>query len=357
LTRPQGGVTLKASLRSTFALLIGVVCGAWVEASAERAFAAPGDGPPKSGAVNFKALLIGIEDYKADFPSLSPYVANDLTEMRKALVAIGYAPDNITIVTNSFPFRNDESRNTQYLPQLSRTEITNVVMDAIEQDTARDSWLVYVSGHGATLQDQRFVATWDSRPANGDSYVATSAIAGHLAASRAKRRLLIIDTCASASIARGNLSVGHGELGVDQIFSSRLQQASAVDPTSKMSLFTSHLVKALLSADDRGTPDGVLTTNEVFDDVERRMTEHWKPRPGIASCSDVMATNDPFDGTGAAPEQCPSRIAGPAFAIAMPGRTKGKCDALTKTANESISSFMDRYQACRAAEREAAVQQ
>lgn len=309
-----------------------------------------------------QALLVGVERYE-NLPVLDPTVSNDILLMRDTLLRVGYDPNALHVLTNSQSLGTEEW--VDYEEQLGRSQIQKAI-DGLK--SGYPVTLFYFSGHGAAFGSARHMATQDSDPARGNSYLAVNQIARDLFDKMgSENKVLVIDACSNAALKTGeSLSVSE-DWGINQIFSSRLGQKSQLlgeqtlslfdaraqrAPRRGVSLFTKLFSESLLaSSSDFG--DSWLSVESVFGDVEARMSEYWRSSNGAArtlSCRSLgigafLPAGDPFGGARL-PTQCPAKMFFGSSSGLLGKRPGGVCDQLKRTDGESFESFVDRQRDC-----------
>lgn len=241
------------------------------------------------------AYLIGLGHYqhglsKGTFRDLP--VINDIEEMGNALIKIGFAPQDITVLTdgeqpvgNSLTYRTLLTSLDPAGAPVALGHFTRVVSDALielEEKNSHGLIVFYFSGHGGMIvpvsgiekESERVLAFPNSHSDDPDSFAKVYELLEKLA-QRAPdvQKVLIVDACASKLRARSTTRTqARSDEGLPvHFFSSRLGQPSFIDPETQSSLFTNVLADAFIHADDlgEGNADGFVDTEEVKSYLDR----------------------------------------------------------------------------------------
>jgi hypothetical protein len=334
---------------------------------------APGAHAEKPRKYLGQALLVGIQNYQKLDPkdSLRPIVAHDVQLVREALIRVGYDPDAVTVLTNAPSLRKFSW--VTYEEKLGRNHVIAAVKQLKDPGSA-DVTLVYISGHGGTSDDYRNMALYDSEPNEGTSYLAVNVLAETLSRElpTANHKLVVTDACSHGDLQGGDHTEMKASWAVNALFSSRLKQPSQLsreepveleeapdEPESGafelrstdrassrrkgVSLFTKFFVTALQRTPARSAGSGDLMVNDLYDDIERQMSEYWK---GALPCESTDQFGQALGGGQLkVPDQCPWKVFhGSNFAVAR--HSLGPCEGLTKTADESAAQLLARQQEC-----------
>ncbi|MGN2638607.1 caspase, EACC1-associated type [Nocardia takedensis] len=211
------------------------------------------------------AVLIGVTRYSdARLPEI-PSVATNLTDLREALVAVsagGFHSESITVLHD---------------PAHSR-QIGQAVRSAAQR--AGDVLLVYYAGHG--LLDQRgalHLTLPDSDPDQiGWTTLSFETLRHEILDSPAAVRVLILDCCFSGrafEVMGDSTAAVKGQVQIEGTYtlvSSAANQTSFAPTGARNTAFT-----AALLASVRQTPG--LTLDDLFRDVDRRLSALGHPRP------------------------------------------------------------------------------
>jgi|GEM_PF-5921135 len=161
------------------------------------------------------------------------------------------------------------------------------ICNLIQEAEAGDTLLIYFSGHGYASErgDKIFLAVKDTDPKIEDSAVGGNDIIEAYAESKCTSLLLILDCCQSGAItsqlgryfrARPRIPktiytnvFGHG--GFRVLTSSTRGQHSFEDPNSGLSIFSSFFLEGINSGKADTDGDGVITDNELFFYLRRKL--------------------------------------------------------------------------------------
>ncbi len=236
-----------------------------------------------------RAVLIGVDDY-AEFPDLR-FADADVELIRGRLIELGFAPENIVVLTTRTGRENAACAPTQ-------RNIERELRRAIDAAGPNDSLFVMCTGHG--LQTESFDgfapyvafapsdAIADERTVvDFASTVSLSKLFEDLNACGAKFKWALIDAC------RENLSAGTKTLGAAKRLGPLnappgvvVMQSCADDGVSyedeKLghSLFTYYFAESLSEVGDENG-DGVVTLLEAFSRA-RKLTSAHTSGPGYA---------------------------------------------------------------------------
>ena len=180
------------------------------------------------------ALVIGNDAYPWK-PLIN--AVNDARSLAQALPQAGFAPQDITLVTNTT------------LKQLQRA-----ARMFVERVRAGDVALVYYSGHGMEVRGENYLVPVDF-PADAtelevqDEAYSAQELLRNLESSPAKVRLLILDACRDNPLratrsSAGGLARMDGQ-GTLIVFATSAGKTASDNPRGGNGLFTGHLLKAL----------------------------------------------------------------------------------------------------------------
>ncbi|WP_052509028.1 caspase family protein [Kitasatospora griseola] len=170
--------------------------------------------------------------------------------------------------------------------------------------TAEDTLLLHLSCHGR--KDRRNRLHFVTRDSELDALTATAVGADFLAdcmeQSRSRRTILMLDCCYSGAFTKGMRTRGdQEEVAVKQTFDGRgrvvitsstaLQYSYESDLRSRRegqaSVFTSAVVDGLLTGDADLDEDGVVSVNDLYDFISRRVPERVPEQTPTMSVSSV----------------------------------------------------------------------
>ena len=220
------------------------------------------------------ALLIGVEQYRADSIANLPSASVDVRELGRVLSDPGIGRFD-TVVDDLGPAADAESIRLRVAEFLRRCQPSDFVV-------------LYISGHGERARrtdgQLHFLAS-DTDPARfAETSVPASFINEQLEGCRARQKVAIFDCCMSGGYALGlrtqdaksGAVQGHDGLidaeGVYVVCSSRLAEASFTGKTKgEPSQFTGALIKGLSTGEADANLDGVVDMDELFTYASNRM--------------------------------------------------------------------------------------
>jgi hypothetical protein len=211
------------------------------------------------------AYLIGVGRYQGGLSKgtfLDLPVVNDIEAIGGALLAIGFAAQDVMVFTDSpdsarpvgsvLTYRTPLTSHDAPGARVGLSHFTKVISDALidlEERKARGVLLIYFSGHGGAIypesgdvtQSERVLAFPNSHSDDPDSFAKVYELLEKLA-QRAPtiQKVLIVDACASRLNARPTTRAqSRSPEGLPvHFFSSKLGQPSYYRPDTKTSLFT-----------------------------------------------------------------------------------------------------------------------
>ncbi|MEM6330068.1 MAG: caspase family protein [Planctomycetota bacterium] len=264
---------------ATAAILRVVFCLAAAGSSAHAAgYYSTGStaGPAADG---YHALLIGVGDYENEDLAPLEYAANDVDRLAAALTERGeYRPANVWRCTDNSPAgRTPTAKN-----------LRATVEAFLGGLTAKDSALIYFSGHGCRGDaGALFLAPKDYDPANqAATGLPADWLREQLAACPAKVKFLVLDSCYAGAEGRyagaDQLRGAFNEVGgVLTLASSSGEERSIVDGAVEQSLFGYWLTKALTGHADTNM-DARLTFSEVYEYVRSYVERDARVRHGVS---------------------------------------------------------------------------
>lgn len=213
--------------------------------------------------VNKFAIVVGIEKYAKDLPP-AQFADRDALAIREHLLALGYPPRNIALLTGLQATRSGIAKHLEtWLPR-------NV--------NPQSDVLFYFSGHGAPdpTSSQAYLVPFDGDP----EYLADSAypikqVHSQLSRLKARQVVVVLDTCFSGAGGRSILAKGtrplvatvdlgspaEGRIAI--ITAAEANQISGVSQEQAHGLFTYYFLRGLNGAGKDG--DGRITVKSIFD--------------------------------------------------------------------------------------------
>ena len=205
-------------------------------------------------------LAVGVDRYKDNAASLKYAVkdANDLAEKLKAQSATLYKPQNIhyKILTNK---------------DVTKTNIADTIDKLSSVIKPRDSFILFVAGHGVLLQNQYYILTHDfNGSVSDDSTISSNEIVEMSKKIKSLFQLLIFDTCHAGGMDRivsglydARISVLAKKMGL-HIYASASDKQSAMDGYKANGLFTYTLLEGLSNNREADkNKDGRVTVVEL----------------------------------------------------------------------------------------------
>jgi len=229
--------------------------------------------------MRIKALIVGVNNY-IDSKGLR-YCVNDATSIRELLRNI-YDPKDMILISDGLEPRFTPLRNNI----LSNIRL---ISDAADE---KDNIFFYFAGHGKDISGEPALLPSDYRDEIGlDAAIRIEDVKKEFANSKAKFKLLILDSCHSGAVKgreeSGKMSSSMLEVindvpeGFAIISACGLNQRSFENEKLKHGVFTFHLLEGVKGkADANG--DGEVSVNELYDYVTPRVKD-WVFREHNAS--------------------------------------------------------------------------
>ncbi len=195
------------------------------------------------------AFLVGCSDYlKAEFKDL-PFTGNDVQGLREALIATGFAADNIVVMY--------DDKGRRYIPEKVKilTEL-DLLLDGMRPE---DTLVVALSGHGLQYKGDpvSYFVPLDGKTGDKSTLIALDGSGGvyaRLKACKAQKKLLLINACRNDPTVSYDFAANRLELtdedrdevpeGIAAIYSCSAGQKSYYLPERKRALFFDHVIRA-----------------------------------------------------------------------------------------------------------------
>jgi ankyrin repeat protein len=223
------------------------------------------------------ALVVGVETYGN--PDLPParFARRDAEAVRRHLVALGYPPDNIALLTDG---------------QATKTALVKYLQNWLpRRASAKSTVFVYFSGHGAPdpASGQAYLVPSDGDPQYlKETAYPVKSLYDDLGALKAGRVLLVLDSCFSGAGGRSVLAKGvrplvnkvdlGGAGASDAVASLTASDAAEISGTLESQghgLFTYYLLKGLDGA--AAGKDGAVTLQGLYDYLAPKVhDEAWR---------------------------------------------------------------------------------
>ncbi len=229
----------------------------------------------RAGGGTKYAFLVGCAKYKpTEFKEL-PTPDHDIADFRAALLATGFAPENVVALHDTAD-RRYQPEKTKILHEL------DLLLDGMQPE---DTLIVALSGHGLQYKGDpvSYFVPVDAKLADKKTLIPLNgqpdALYEKIKACKAKKKLMIVNACrndptVSLDFAANQIPLADEDRpnevpeGVAAIYSCSAKQKSYYYPGSKHSLFFEHVIKAwkgdYLQDGDR------VTLEMFFNEVTRR---------------------------------------------------------------------------------------
>jgi WD40 repeat protein len=153
------------------------------------------------------AFLVGVRQYLATELKSLQYAEQDVRDLSKVLLASGYKPDNVVLMTQS-----QAAENLRYAPEGAkiRQELDGILEDLTEEDSV----IVALAGHGVQFrgEDRSYFCPADAKLANRETLIALDEIYEKLNKCGAGFKLLMVDACRNDPLANASRSREEVEL-------------------------------------------------------------------------------------------------------------------------------------------------
>ena len=262
---------------------------------------------------NYFALMFGVTNYHKgraanQFAELK-YSNNDLRDVNSALIKSGFKEENIEIYTDEILYINEDEKieipNSYAVlsEKIDKEYILETISNFIIQHKVdeNDLFLVYLTGHGGIVGDSRLFVTSDTSLTVSSSYLKIDEVLERLSnESPGSKQILVVDACANQLYGVKNhkevIVYGYGNKVADQLYSSKLEQASRFDSDIGNSVFTHYFSMALKNSKPgqlgyNGNGDRYITTRELFGFTKKYVAQHIKT-PGSHSISKIQLKDD-----------------------------------------------------------------
>jgi hypothetical protein len=230
--------------------------------------------PGKSGVARYRALLLGNALFERGGDALPTLHGppEDLKLMAHALTAEGaglHAPADVRTKLDG-----------------TSSEVREQIEEFFQSGRPDEQLLLYYSGHGwRDGLGNFYLCTRDTRIDFIDSSALSDLVVNQMIAkSRAARTVIILDCCHSGGFKGGGMPESLAQAAGRFILSScrARELASDASKAGGASLFTSHIVQALLSGEVDGNRDGFVTLTEVYHTVLGRLRHVSRQTPQLS---------------------------------------------------------------------------
>jgi hypothetical protein len=210
-----------------------------------------------------KALVVGIDYYK-EMKSLHGCV-NDARAVRKVLERNGDGTVNFDV-----EFRS--GTGPEYAEMVTRGDLKDAVRELFADDC--DVALFYFAGHGHVDETGGFLCTSDSL--NGDDGFALTEALRIANGSRAKNKVIILDSCFSGIAGDVSLTPNTAELSQGLTILAASTEKQYATERNGSGVFTTLLVDAMNGAASNLV--GEVTPGSVYAHIDQSLGP-WKQRP------------------------------------------------------------------------------
>jgi sulfatase modifying factor 1 len=202
------------------------------------------------------ALLVGVRKYDPaePLPTLT-YSEDDVDELRRVLLASGYRPENIKLMT-----QRGGAENPRYLPLADR--IRKEFALTLKQLDEHDSLVVALAGHGVQFsqEGESFFCPADAALDDESTLIKLSDLATSLEGCRAGFKLLLVDACRNNPKLRAARAAGRAVVdlpslsrpfvqrpagGVAALFSCSAGEIAFENPELKHGVFFHYVIQGL----------------------------------------------------------------------------------------------------------------
>lgn len=219
------------------------------------------------------AVVIGVDSCKIGKLDVC---VNDAKAMANALQHMGYAADQMTVLT-------DDAKTPADWPSIGN--IRRAVEDLARAGEEGDTILFFFSGHGIMHNGEGYLVPTDGNQKNA---ILLNWVDGQLAQSKASTKLLILDAC-HAGAAKGIDGIVPNRktaLNVCKLLSCDKDQLSWPDKNLGQSVFTKCLIDGLsknIAGDDKK-----LTLSELYDHVRKNVKRRTYNKTDVALQTPVL---------------------------------------------------------------------
>lgn len=199
---------------------------------------------------------------------------------------------------------------TEILDQDARVSRLADVFSELEKDiTGNDVFILYLSGHGVTLEGQYHFLPADFRYHNEDSIrekaINQEMLQRWLGQIAAEKNLVLLDTCNSGAFIQSHMATrGLAEkTAIEKLNRATGRAIIAASSDSQVALegyqghgvFTYTLLKALVEADEKnGNRDGLTSTTEIAAYVGERVPEVTYQKWGYEQVPQILLHGNEF---------------------------------------------------------------
>jgi uncharacterized caspase-like protein len=224
------------------------------------------------GNGKFFSLIIGVDNYKGQWPSLQNAVRD--------------AQAVELLLKNKYRFDNFK---TLYDEQATRENIINAMVWLVENAGENDNVFIYYSGHGEFNKalNKGYWVPADAQTTSISAYISNSDLQTFLSGIKAKHTLLVSDACFSGDIFRGNtvtVKMDSPEKYYTETYNLKSRQAmtsGGIEPVMDggkdgHSIFAYYFLQAL-----RNNEGPFLDASQVFEKLKVPVTNNSEQKPNL----------------------------------------------------------------------------
>jgi hypothetical protein len=215
------------------------------------------------------ALIVGIGNYDILGPLAN--CREDAIGVYQTLTTRGYAPGRVVLLTDT---AEEPEKKATY------TNIKRRIKQVCEFTTPKDSLVIYFAGHGTTIDGEGYLVPQDGDEKDRENSISVAKLQKQMQDCKAGRKLLVLDACHSGSATRGVTGIAPSlkVVGVHVMASCAEKELSHPDQDSNHGIFTRYLLEGMDGKAD-GNGDGSITQKELFEYVQKKMTD-WGLKTG-----------------------------------------------------------------------------
>lgn len=243
------------------------------------------------------AFLVSVKEY--DEKELRPleYTRNDILEFHQTLRSSGIREEHIVLMHDDV--RSLENR--KYLPEAAKIrQQLKLLLEGLDDG---DSVIVAFAGHGVQFKgdSQNYFCPADAKLADRRTLISIQEIYGELKASRATRKLLLVDACRNdpqSNISRARSTVDLESVtrpqreklpdGIVALFSCSPGQQSYEHQPLQHGVFFHHVLKGW-NGDADNDRDGQVTFDEVASYTKRETTTYARRQLDVVQTPHLLS--------------------------------------------------------------------
>jgi hypothetical protein len=199
----------------------------------------------------YYALIIAVDEY--DDPEIA-----DLDKPIHDAEALK------SILTENYTF---DEENVTFLPNATRAEIIDAMVDMRKKVTENDNFLMFYAGHGY-YDEASNIGYWipsDGRKSSTSDWFRNSSLTDEIGAIKSKHTLLIADACFSGAIFKTRKAFSDASVAINKLYelpSRKGMTSGSLTEVPDRSAFISYLQKRLKSNSEK-----YLTSEQLFTSI------------------------------------------------------------------------------------------